>query len=676
MLQKVFLGESKIYLKAVCVISLLSVLMTISVEAQEETPAWRKSSEEVLISLQISKQSIETFVSMLAKAGNTTIIMGKGIDNRQVSAFYQDTPFSVALNTFAAAQELCVVERDNCILLLTRREYMNLYAETEIISLKNANAKAIMDIIIGKTNNESLLEVSADIRKRRLILKGTPEQILIAKKTVEELDSSLISKMYIIKYASVTSMGKSIMEALDISEQSLGSVIVDERSNRLLVYETSDNHEICRKIINDLDVPVDTRVFSTGKIDPKIIAEQIRKGELGGATDKEGKKQRSNTETNVQVIEGTNQIIVTDTSERLKILEGVMAELNRNIQTEIIRPHYAMPSEISDILSTSFPDAVITVDARTNSLVITAHRDHIDRIKEIIKQLDAEANVEVDIEAKIMLVASNKLKEYGTRIFGQDLDGFNETLLNLTSNPNFLADSVKDDGSSLGNAANSTISDVIKTSGNYLEAIQPNIQINALVRALESDGDTKILSNPKMRTLVGKSASIFSGSKEPYKEISFQNDQSQENVEFIDIGITFNVTPLISPDNILTLEVMTEFSSLREIRDGIPVVDTRTAESTVESKDGDTIFLGGLINEEETYSRGGVPILKSIPILGYLFGEKKTGSISRELVIVIIPKIVDKSKDYLTLDQAISRDYEGVLKGFGEGDTDNAEPVE
>jgi len=84
----------------------------------------------------------------------------------------------------------------------------------------------------------------------------------------------------------------------------------------------------------------------------------------------------------------------------------------------------------------------------------------------------------------------------------------------------------------MGNPPNGPIENPVKSTPNFLEALQPNINAQAVVRALESDGDTKLLSSPKMRVLVGRSSTLFSGSSEPYRETTFQNNQSVETVKF------------------------------------------------------------------------------------------------------------------------------------------------
>lgn len=114
-----------------------------------------------------------------------------------------------------------------------------------------------------------------------------------------------------------------------------------------------------------------------------------------------------------------------------------------------------------------------------------------------------------------------------------------------------------------------------------------------------------------------------------------------ESVKFAKVGIDFKVTPFISPGGTIMLDIVTEFSSLRGIRDGIPVVDRRNAQSVVQARNNETVLLGGLINEECSDQKAGIPGLRSIPHLGMLFGAKRNRMLERELIIVITPRIVN-----------------------------------
>jgi type II secretory pathway component GspD/PulD (secretin) len=636
-------------------------------------------AEPESVDVKMSKQPIEMVVSMLAGSAHKTILLGESAKGREVTVFYEKLPVEEAIRALAAAQRLCIVERNGSLILVDRQEYLKTYAPIEIIPLKQTNPQAMVDVLTKSATGgaDGAIVISCDPRTRSLILKGDTDLTSPVKMMALKLDASLASETFSIRYASVTAIAKTMQDVLCMGAAGgtgsptsplLGSIISDERTNRVIVREIPENLARCRAIVERFDIPVETRVFATGVLDPKAIAEQIRKGELGAPDGKDAgggttSRRRSEPEATVQVVEGTNQIIVTDTPERLAILDKVMKELNQNVQTRVFQPRKAIPTDMIEVLTKAFPNIVSTVDSRTGSIVVTAHRDRLEQIDELLNKLDKEENIDVEIEAKIMLVAADKVRQLGARIYGQDLGGLNESLVNGKINPNFPADASKPIGSALGNPSGGSITNPVKTSGNYLEVLQPNVEVQAVIRALESDSDTTILATPRLRMLSGKTSSIFSGSREPYKKTTFQNEQAIEDVQFEKVGLNFQVSPFVSPDHLMTIDVTTDFSSLREVRDGIPVIDTRNAQSTVEARDGETILLGGLITKEAGKDHAGIPVLRSIPLVGYVFGAKGKHSYERELVIVITPRILTKGQvEKATLENAIGKDFERVRR--------------
>lgn len=656
--------------------------------AEDSVPPWRRSLEinpvtsPTLISAAVStikgntprvdmaltKQPIEMAVSILANASKKTIILGEGERTQQVTAFFKDTPVDEALRSFAQAQQLCLVEQNGTILLVSRQEYLSSYAKTEIVPLKHANPDSLVKLLPqAQAGKSELLIASADPRTRTLILRGDPEQISKFRESCLQLDRAMTGEAFSIRYASVTSVAKEISDALGLSKDSVGSVIADERSNQLIVNETPENIELCRTLIKSIDMQVETRVFSTGNIDPAKIADQIKKGELGG-TEKGDKNIKSATkaEATVQVVEGTNQIIVTDTPERLANLEKVMQEINNNIETRVFQPKNSTPMQLADVIKTAFANIVVTTDPRSGSLIVTGQKDRIEQVDKLIQQVDAADNIQVEIDSRIMLVATGKLKAFGLRVYGDYLNGTEESLANATINPNFPADSVKRIGQVMGSPPNAVLKNPVKGTSNYLEVLQPNIQVQAVVKAIENDSGTKLLSNPRLRMLTGESATFFSGTKEPYMETTFQNNQSVENVKYLDVGVNFTVTPNVSPSRMIMLQVSTEFSTLREIRNGNPVVDTRRAESLVQASDGETILVGGLISQQDDTQKAGIPVLRSIPWLGPLFGAKQRNSEKGEMIIVITPKILDQRLTANTSLSSLKTGYSMIQREFPE----------
>jgi len=136
------------------------------------------------------------------------------------------------------------------------------------------------------------------------------------------------------------------------------------------------------------------------------------------------------------------------------------------------------------------------VDSRTGSLVVTGHKDRLQEVDGLVAHSRHGKDVQVDIEARIMLVSLDKAREYGIRVYGQDLDGSTKRLRMRREFP-ISSRRREEDRERDGKSGRGRAREPRETTGNYLEVLQPNIQVQALVRALESDSDTKVLSSPQ-----------------------------------------------------------------------------------------------------------------------------------------------------------------------------------
>jgi type IV pilus assembly protein PilQ len=175
--------------------------------------------------------------------------------------------------------------------------------------------------------------------------------------------------------------------------------------------------------------------------------------------------------------------------------------------------------------------------------------------------------------------------------------------------------------------------------------------INLVLSALFEDGDTKLVSHPKIATIDHQPATMKVVRQWPIPNWAFNSDTGTfeiQGVEFKDIGVTLRVTPHINEDDQVTLDVIPEVSAQVEtvILGGggggsakIPILDTRSAASRIRVKSGETVVIGGLVMQEEVSRVSGVPLLKSIPVLGYLFKHTSKTTVSRELMIFITPRI-------------------------------------
>ncbi len=277
----------------------------------------------------------------------------------------------------------------------------------------------------------------------------------------------------------------------------------------------------------------------------------------------------------------------------------------------------------------------ITINERANALIITDIPSRLSNIGDIIKGLDVETP-QVTIETRIMEVTLGKDKDLG--IDWNVVGGITKGALRPTTFP-FGTD---------------------KKLGNYGEAFPKPADTDftfgvlsadafrAVLHMLETRTDTQTLSAPNITTLSNKEAKIITGTKYPVPTMTL-NDQTGTwevtGYEFIDVGIILTVTPTVRPGGEITMklkpvvsEVLKEVNFLGGLT--VPVVGTKTAETNVMVKDGQTLVIGGLMEtkKKETISR--VPFLGNIPLFGYVFRRKEKNNVKTDLLIFVTPHIV------------------------------------
>lgn len=162
------------------------------------------------------------------------------------------------------------------------------------------------------------------------------------------------------------------------------------------------------------------------------------------------------------------------------------------------------------------------------------------------------------------------------------------------------------------------------------------------IDALESRGHVETLAAPELLALEGEEASMIIGQKLGYKtNAQADNNTTFENVQFVEVGTQIKVTPEITRDGLIRMKIAPKVSD-GEINavSGVPDENTTEVETTTIVRDSETILIGGLINARAQRSRSGVPVLGKIPVVGLLFGRKRTIDQKSELVVLITPHIV------------------------------------
>ncbi|WP_246153052.1 type II and III secretion system protein family protein [Oryzomonas rubra] len=167
--------------------------------------------------------------------------------------------------------------------------------------------------------------------------------------------------------------------------------------------------------------------------------------------------------------------------------------------------------------------------------------------------------------------------------------------------------------------------------------------VGAVLQALATKGYAKVLAEPNMLVKSGQEGNFLAGSKIPYSVLLSSGGTTTTTIVFQDVGVKLKFKPEVLENGLISLKLdPAEVSSLSGTLavNGYPIIDTRTLQTSVELKDGESLVLAGLLQEEAIKTMSKIPLLGDIPILGALFRSTQDSTTEKELVFFITPKIV------------------------------------
>ena len=179
-------------------------------------------------------------------------------------------------------------------------------------------------------------------------------------------------------------------------------------------------------------------------------------------------------------------------------------------------------------------------------------------------------------------------------------------------------------------------------------------QFAAAIDALQEKTNVNTLSSPKVLAIHGEPAKVQVGGQQGYSVAQTNLGVTSENIEFIDTGIVLEIVPYIDDDGNVLLNVKPSITSA-QLEEGIPVTRTAFVETWLLAESGETVLIGGLIQDNITKTRSEVPCLGDLPLLGLLFGSRGRSVDKVELVVLITPSVVDRKKKSVDEVEAIMR---------------------
>jgi len=381
--------------------------------------------------------------------------------------------------------------------------------------------------------------------------------------------------------------------------------------------------------------------------------------------------------SNIQRLKEVMKILDVPVSKRLETIRVFniqhtnASDLAKTLQTLIAAKKGATPRE--QIFISSFPS--------TNSIIISAPPEDLKEMERIIGEIDTY-RPQVLVEAAIVEISTTKGLELGV-----------EWLVGASSGkqgPATAGGFVQQGGSlmTVGGAIGSAVAGDASSATQAVAGVKTGLNIGilgetirfmgkdypslaAFIRALSTVEDVNILSTPQILTLNNEEAEIIVGENRPYQTTTRLDAAGNPiySYDYRDVGVKLKVKPSINKDGFVYLNIhqeVTKVSTGATATELItPTTLKRSTKTTVGVKDSQTIVISGLISDDTTGSKQGVPLLSALPIIGSLFGYKKSVNEKKNLLVFITPRIVYMPEQMEEITKKKKQEQEGLIKGKG-----------
>ncbi len=330
------------------------------------------------------------------------------------------------------------------------------------------------------------------------------------------------------------------------------------------------------------------------------------------------------------------------------------------LRTEIIQVNYGKAADLAKLLKTAgekgqsmlSPRGDVAVDERTNNLIVKDVPDKIAEVRDLVTKLDLPTR-QVMIDSRVVIASNDFSRDLGVRF------GVTGVAQNGNQGVGAVSGSLQGTNTIINSAATNLqqtgqpypvqIPPLIERTGVNLLGAGPRLAFSILgadylvdleLSALQAEGQGEVISNPKVVTADLKKATILQGRQIPYSTVS----QDGTNVEFKDAFLKLEVTPQITPDDRIRMDLKVskdEEGAVVQTATGPQAsIDKREVETQVMVNNGETVVLGGVFEHNKRDNVSKVPFLGDIPLLGYLFRNTGKTNTKRELLIFVTPQIL------------------------------------
>ncbi|MDO6460549.1 type IV pilus secretin PilQ [Granulosicoccaceae sp. 1_MG-2023] len=344
----------------------------------------------------------------------------------------------------------------------------------------------------------------------------------------------------------------------------------------------------------------------------------------------------------------SGNVIMVAPAEEIAARERVELEAQQQktelapLRSEFFQINYADAADFSALLKTDAGGVLsergsVTVDNRTNALLISDTAERLDAVRALINKLDIPVR-QVLIESRIVVAYDNFANELGMRMgVNRDTTGDGDGFV-LSGDADGIEDLINDDDLGDGRYnVDLAASDSTGTIGLALAKLPFGTLLELELSAMQAEGNGEVVSSPRIITANQNQARIEQGVEIAYQEASSSGATS---TSFKKAVLSLDVTPQITPDDRIIMDLTVSKDSVGDYYDGVPSIDTREVSTQVLVDNGETVVLGGIYEQEQSDDVDKVPFFGDLPLIGRLFKRTMHKNEKSELLVFVTPKII------------------------------------
>lgn len=542
----------------------------------------------------------------------------------------------------------------------------------EVISSSPVNSVELYELFLSILDVHSLAAIESGNVVRIVPLQAAASQAVpVALGQSTTGSSALVTQVIQVSNVSVEQLVPVLRPLAPLESQ----MTAYAASNSIIVTDTAANIERIRSMVEFIDT-------SSLKQTQVVVLENASAVAVVGLLEQLRGEQDIPTTAPVQLVADarTNSILVSGEQMQIRRLLPLIAELDSPLtqdgKVNVIYLQYARAEELAPLLNNILGNTIategedvagtttsVTADAATNALIVTANADQLQTLRNVIARLDIR-RAQVLVEAIIVELSGERGQDLGVQwLFLDDNGAYGSSSTGSPTSAAIAGAALA--GDTLDNNGNPVdirgplAATLAGTPGQLLGVgrLNNDLSFNVLINALQADDAANILSTPSLLTLDNEEAVITVGRNVPFVTGSFTStgnsssnpDNPFQTIERQNVGVTLRVTPHINEGDSLVLELSQEVSSLLGaggvLLNSNPITNERIIETTVLADNGQTVILGGLIEDSLSESNQRVPLLGDIPGLGRLFRNNSSSLSKTHLVVFLRATIMREERE-------------------------------